>query len=168
MAQVFTPMTYAAALRAVGPGIAFQIRNVMSAGLSRAVKYAVEDFTSRGVGKGIFGTSPSGVVSQRMITRTPVSIKGNRFVGGLKAQGFAALQEGGGRTKPHRIPKGGEAMQSFQGTNVFSGKQVFTKVVNHPGSAVPRYPFLQKAMERAQIGPALDQALTRYLNQKIG
>lgn len=164
MPQVFTPYSFAAALRAVGPDINRRIGNVLGAGLSRAEKYAVEDFTSRGIGRGIFGRKPDGVLRQRAISRTRVTIQGNRFIGGLKAQGLAALQEGGGRTKPHRIPRRGTTLMAFTS----GGEQRFAMSVNHPGGAVPRYPFLQKAMERAEIAQAIDREVTQYLARKLG
>lgn len=167
MAQVYTPLAFAAALRAVGPDLNRRIANIMGAGLSRAEKFAVEDFTSKGIGRAIYGASPSGVLKQRAIRRTKVEIKGGRFVGGLKAQGFAALQEGGGRTKPHAIEPKNRKMLVFQAGGG-SGFFVFASKVNHPGGQVKRYPFLQASIEKARIAEALGRDVSQYLSARLG
>lgn len=167
MAQVYTPLAFAAALRAVGGDINRRIGNVIGAGLSRAVKYAVDDFTSKGVGRAIYGAKPGGVIQQKAITRTRVTISGGRVVGGLKAQGFAALQEGGGRTKPHVIEPKNRKMLVFQAGRG-SGFFVFASRVQHPGGPVKRYPFLQAAIEKARIAEALDREVSQFLVARLG
>lgn len=47
--------------------------------------------------------------------------------------------------RPHRITPRSKSMLKFDGTNAFSGKTIFTKNVNHPGS--PPHPFVEESVE---------------------
>ncbi len=73
------------------------------------------------------------------------------IVGEIGSQGvpYARIHEFGGTTKPHEIrPRVREAL-AFK----IGGKQVFAKVVHHPGSRIPARPYLRPALEdsREQI-----------------
>lgn len=58
---------------------------------------------------------------------------------------YAAIHEFGGTTGPHVIvPRNSKVLAFMAG-----GKQVFSKIVNHPGSVIPARPYL---------GPAIDQS----------
>lgn len=170
MPQVFTPLAFAAALRAVGPDINRRIANAMGAGLSRAERFAAEDFASKGVGKAIFYGGPRDVLKQGAIRRTKIAISGGRITGSLVAQGFAALQEGGGRTKPHIIEPKNRRMLAFgvKGGFGFGGDMVFARRVNHPGSRVARFPFMQAAIDKARIPEAIEREATQFLSARLG
>lgn len=74
---------------------------------------------------------------------------------------YARIHEYGGRTAPHDIvPNKAEALAFMIG-----GKQVFAKVVHHPGSQMPERSFLRSALaDRAvEIGSALKEAAVRGL-----
>jgi hypothetical protein len=98
--------------------------------------------------------------------------------GGLETEGFASLIETGGRTKSHqikRIREGGYSRRrdtrqkqvnalppmTFQ----IGGRWVSTRVVTHPGSRVPRNPFLETGAKAAE--DALNQELGRALAESL-
>lgn len=103
-----------------------------------------------------------------------------RYTAGLETEGFAALIEQGERTKAHtikRIREGGYSRSHGKArkqvnalppmTFQVGGRWVSKRVVSHPGSRVPRNPFLetgaratQAALEE-QLGKSFAEALTK-------
>jgi len=100
--------------------------------------------------------------------------------GGLEAEGFAALIETGGRTRAHqikRIREGGysrkratRAKQVEAGepmTFQIGSRWVSKRVITHPGSRIPRNPFLSdgaRMVERSmpeQVGRSVGEAIKK-------
>lgn len=74
---------------------------------------------------------------------------------------YAAIHEFGGKTSPHIIePKRKQWLRFFIG-----GKAIFAKKVNHPGSVIPKRPFLNPAFQDNL--PGLKQDLSDYLQKSI-
>lgn len=68
----------------------------------------------------------------------------DNVVGEIGSQGvpYARIHEFGGRTKAHDIrPRVADALHFMAG-----GKEVFAKVVHHPGSNIPARPYLRPAL----------------------
>jgi hypothetical protein len=102
--------------------------------------------------------------------------KGTRsWSSGLETRGFAALIETGGRTKSHPIkPLRAEgysrkravaaAQLAAAGRLTFpiGGRWVSPKIVTHPGSRVPRNPFIASGAAHAQeqLEPQLEQGIS--------
>jgi hypothetical protein len=94
---------------------------------------------------------------------------------GLETMGFAALIERGGRTKPHAIQPirlegysrradiraAQTAKSTARLTFPIGGRWVSPKVVRHPGSAVPRNPFIETGAHEAErvLGDELESGL---------
>lgn len=109
--------------------------------------------------------------------------KGTRtWATGLETTGFAALIEQGGRTKPHQIKplraEGYSKRRSVRAAQLASagrltfpigGRWVSPKIVTHPGSRVPRNPFLETGAAHAQdqLGTQLEAAVASAA-QKAG
>lgn len=73
-----------------------------------------------------------------------VFLEGPNVVGEIGPEGvpYAAIQEFGGTTSPHDIrPRHGAALRFM-----FGGREVFAKVVHHPGSKIPARPYLRPAL----------------------
>lgn len=98
--------------------------------------------------------------------------------GSIQTMGFAALIESGGRTKPHQIKPirlGGysrrrsvRARQIAEGARLLfpvGGRWVSPKLVTHPGSRVPRNPFMEEGGRRAEA--VLEDELAKGLAQAI-
>lgn len=96
------------------------------------------------------------------------------FIGGLETMGFAALIEAGGRTASHQIKRirlGGYSRRfatrarqveaqpplTFQ----VGGRWVTKRVVSHPGSRIPRTPFMNTATHAAALalGPEYERSI---------
>jgi phage gpG-like protein len=77
---------------------------------------------------------------QEEVTSTALSVTGRVFsAGDVK---YAAIHEYGGTTPPHDIvPDKAKALAFMIG-----GKQVFAKVVHHPGSKMPERSFLRSTL----------------------
>jgi hypothetical protein len=99
-AGVFTPEGLSAAYRQFGESLnPATLRAAKASG--RFVRgIAVDRFTKRGVGHGIFGANNKGAFK---LIQAQASIKGDLVAVELQLKGFAALQEKGGQTKPHVI-----------------------------------------------------------------
>jgi phage gpG-like protein len=69
---------------------------------------------------------------------------------------YAAIQEFGGTTSPHDIVPVKAKALSF----MMHGKQVFAKIVHHPGSKIPERSYLRSALSdmKQQIVTELEQA----------
>lgn len=97
------------------------------------------------------------------------------YSSGLRTMGFAALIEQGGKTKRHTIkPIRAEGYSRKRGLRVkqllaerpmrfqIGGRWVAVRLVSHPGSRVPRTPFM------ASGGAAAQQALPREFDRSVG
>lgn len=79
---------------------------------------------------------------------------------------YAAIHEFGGKTRAHRIEPRRRDFLKF----VSGGKTIFSRGVNHPGSLVPKRPFLTPGVEdeapkfRASIESLLARAATKGLS----
>jgi hypothetical protein len=118
---------------------------------NEARKETVRGFVSRGVGKGIFGRNDKG--AWKLITVAPPKIQGDTASVKITLKGFAALQEAGGRTRPHIIrPKRAKLLAfGVAGGFGFGGDMVFTKLVHHPGATVPKHESLRPAVEKVLV-----------------
>ena len=74
---------------------------------------------------------------------------------------YAAIHEFGGRTPPHDIvPKRAGALAFMLG-----GKQIFAKVVHHPGSTIPARPYIRPAIaeNRVKLEAGIRETVARML-----
>jgi phage gpG-like protein len=80
-------------------------------------------------------------------TETATSVEGRvASSGDVK---YARIQEYGGTTSPHDIfPTKGKAL-AF----VMDGKQIFAKVVHHPGSVIPARSYMRSSL--AEVSPEI-------------
>lgn len=94
---------------------------------------------------------------------------------GLRTMGFAALIESGGKTKAHQIKpirlggysrKRGERIRQVLAEQPMrfqiGGRWVSMRIITHPGSRVPRTPFM------ASGGAAATQALSPEFSRAVG
>lgn len=146
---------------------AFRFRNLAKEiereqinGIRRAThawrKKAFGLFSQRGIGKvfgertAVLGRKPRGANTKQarvIIKRERVVSKGNGiYETGLLLKGFAALVEAGGRTKPHEIKAAEGGVLAWQGP---SGT-LFARRVKHPGSQIPRNPFVEDAGRQSE------------------
>lgn len=110
-------------------------------------------FSQRGLGK-VFGESAVLGNERQRAKQAKVIVKRERvralgggvYVAGLLLRGFAALVEGGGRTKPHEIKAPEGSVLHFQGAE----GDVFARSVKHPGGTVPRNPFVSDAGKQSE------------------
>lgn len=80
--------------------------------------------------------------------------------GGKKAPYGRIIQEGG-KTRPHTITPKKAPMLAF----VVSGRLVFAKSVNHPGSTFPPRPFLR--INKDRLAKAIDESIGRSVARTI-
>lgn len=87
---------------------------------------------------------------------------------------YAAIQERGGKTRPHEIrPVNALALAFMSPAKMgFSGgpKQnalVFAKVVHHPGSNIPEHPYMRLALarERAPFNNGIHAIVARHVKE---
>ena len=74
---------------------------------------------------------------------------------------YAAIQEFGGKTAAHDIiPTKAQALAFMM-----EGKQIYAKIVHHPGSQIPERSYLRSSLEdmRADIIAGLNQAVAEGL-----
>jgi len=77
---------------------------------------------------------------------------------------YAAIHEYGGVTKPHDIyPKNAKALHFFIG-----GKEVFAKVVHHPGSKMPERSYMRSTLAdmKQEIIDGMTDAVRQGANGK--
>jgi len=77
---------------------------------------------------------------------------------------YARIHEYGGQTKPHDIyPKNAKALHFFMG-----GKEVFAKVVHHPGSKMPERSYMRSSLAdmKQEIIDGMTNAARQGLQQK--
>jgi hypothetical protein len=176
-AGVFTPAGFAEALERFRDSLPQAVVRALKGVSSVPRGLAVKKFTSRGVGKGIFGRGKD-KGAYKLIKTGAILSRGGTFVLSLGLRGFAAMQEQGGRTKPHVIEpkfkkalrlKGGSVSNTFlrrggASKGVASSLGVFRQSVKHPGSNIPRHPFAGDAMREAapQIQVAIDREICKF------
>lgn len=163
-AGVYTPAGFAEALKQYGASINPAVKRGLWKGsrITRAVFIA--RFTSRGVGKGIFGKKKSG--AYKIVRTRVVGPRGNVFILALELRGFAALQETGGRTKKHPIAaKNAKALK----LKVPSIGVVLRRVVEHPGSRIAADPSGPRAFEASssRIQAEIDKALSLFKHNGV-
>jgi hypothetical protein len=103
------------------------------------------------------------LIVQRAEVRERMFSGGKSLTGGLETTGFAALIEKGGRTKSHQIKRirysGWARKRSTRLAQLLTsgylkfqvgGRWVSTRMVTHPGSKVPRNPFLEAGAARVE------------------
>jgi phage gpG-like protein len=121
------------------------ILGAFRAGLLLGARAARDKFIARRSGPPLSDklTHRSGALG-RSIKHVEPRKSGNDFVGGLTANTpYARIHELGGRTGPHVIlPRSGSFLR-FE----VSGRVVFVRRVNHPGSNIPARPYLAPALE---------------------
>ena len=80
----------------------------------------------------------------KSVNRIPARIAGNAIVSSIGSNVvYAGIHEFGGQTKPHRIEaKNGKSLHFFIG-----GKEIFARVVDHPGSKMPERSYIRAAIK---------------------
>jgi hypothetical protein len=100
---------------------------------------------------------------QEEVTVSATSVYGRVFsAGDVK---YAAIQEFGGVTSPHDIePSKAEALHFFAG-----GREVFAKVVHHPGSRIEGKHYLTGSLEEMapEIAAEMKAAVIAGLQQSV-
>lgn len=95
--------------------------------------------------------------------------EGDQVIGEVFSAGdvkYAAIHEWGGVTAPHDIvPTKAEAL-AF----VIGGKQVFARIVHHPGSHIPERSYLRSSLadQAGEIVTGLREAAVRGAQQALG
>lgn len=159
-----TPAQVAARLRRAAREIRKPAVKALRRGLTLWKGRAIDTLRSRGIGRAIWGTKRGGATM--VVKRTRVKDSGGVITAGLHVRGLAALQEAGGRTKPHDItPKIAQRL-------VFEGRTgtVVARRVKHPGSIVPAIPFLRPTLDRTlpEIVTEMDRAYQEALDRTVG
>lgn len=163
---VFTPEGFAAALLQFGEKDAGKaVRMALDKSKGTVASIFVNRFASRGVGRGIFGKAKRGaykLVKLKAIGPRP----DHSFLLAMELRGFAAMQEVGGRTKPHRIPKQGRSLRTKA---MAFGDGIFARSVKHPGGAVRRDPSGDRAFELAadKIRQQIDRNLVALIASRL-
>jgi phage gpG-like protein len=107
----------------------------------------------------------SGALRRSVFNRVEDAL--SRVIGKVASSGdvkYAAIHEFGGKTPPHEIlPVKAQALAFMAG-----GKQVFAKVVHHPGSQMPQRSFLRLSLTemRAEIEGGLKEAVREGVNAR--
>lgn len=119
-------------------------------------KETVREFVRHGIGKGIFGHADAGAWKQIKLEKGKVQAESVSVK--IRLTGFPALQETGGRIRPHVIKPKNKKYLAFPvaGGFGFGGDLVFTKLVNHPGANVPKHEALKPAVQRALVAATED------------
>ncbi len=183
--MTYTPRGYAEALRKFGADIFRPVANGARAGLRRAERQAEEIFKSRGIGRSIFGAAAArakaagivkkdgarGLINVQKVKVLRGTFGGGRLMGGLYAVGLAALQEEGGRIKPHKIPKaasGDRKVLPLKGRGFVTvyGRGRF--VISHPGGDLPRVPAMETAVRSnaGAIAAAIDSRIQKFIRER--
>lgn len=144
-AGFFTPASYASALRQFGQRLDVPILVGIDRGMGQARATAINAFLRRGVGRRIFGQRPKGAFG--LIKVIPAKMSGDRYVGALQAVGFAAIQDRGGRTAAHDIPKSAKDKVLALRTGGFVN--VKNEPLHHLGATHPAMPFLEDSIQKA-------------------
>lgn len=119
------------------------LRAVQNTSIGRAI---LGNYGISGLDKKVKGVGQLSSKQVRVfINRVAVKRRGTKYHAGLRAQGFTALIETGGKTYKHTIRARGKKVLANVGA-----KQVFGKSVNHPGGPVRREPFLGRSVTSSQ------------------
>jgi hypothetical protein len=139
-----------------GPEVARIELRALEKHVNEARKETVRGFVSHSIGKGIFGRNASG--AWKIITVDKARIQGDTASVKISLKGLAALQEVGGRIRPHVIkPKRAKVLAfGVAGGFGFGGDMVFAKIVKHPGAMVPKHESLRPAAEKVLVGAIED------------
>jgi hypothetical protein len=123
---------------------------------NEARKATVREFVTHSIGKGIFGRNDAG--AWKIITLSPAVVRGDNVALKITLKGLAALQETGGRIRPHIIkPKRAKLLAfAVAGAAGFGGDAVFAKIVHHPGAAVPKHESLKPAAAKVLVSAMQD------------
>lgn len=160
MAASLTPQEAASAFRELTKGVRKAIRTPLNEAKKKARKKMKSDFLSKRPGRSIFGRGRKKHGKPPLIirSRTRYSKSKESWLVTFILEGFAALIEEGGTTRPHPIRAGAKKLK-FDARG--GGGTVFTRSVRHPGGRVPRKQIGRKAvgeMFRA-LRPATDRSL---------
>ena len=149
----FTPQTMASALRQFGPKMDVPILVGIDRGLGEARARAINAFLQRGIGRAVFSRKPKGAFGHVKVFPARTSGGGN-YVGSLQAVGLAAIQDRGGRTAPHDIPKSARnKVLALKGGGFVNVKN---EPLHHPGASHPAMPFMENAIEASAPRVALE------------
>ena len=148
------------------------VANAFRRGTRRIREDAIKRLTSGGVGRKLWGKKPKGARAQ--VKQGKIVTRGAGVSTEFVVQGMAALQDQGGRTKPHPIPKSARALEAARARGkVFHLKSlgnVFVSVKNkpiqHPGSNVARRPFMDPAISAGS--PAIDKDIEALTDAMVG
>jgi hypothetical protein len=134
--------------RVTGPEFRRSFLRALEKRSSEARTAGVREFTQHGIGRRIFGWANEG--AYKIITLLPTRVDGDSIVATLRAVGLAALQETGGRIRPHLIKPKRASILAFEtrGAAGFGGDLAFARLVHHPGGALPKHPALLPAAEK--------------------
>jgi phage gpG-like protein len=142
---------------------------VMSEELRQAVAAKIAQFTSQ-LWEKVVHQKLAGEVLQRRSGKLAESIKqriaheGDTITGTVYSDGsvpYAGIQEYGGKTGAHDIlPVKAQALHFLMG-----GRDVFAKIVHHPGSTIPEHSFLRSAL--ADMVPAIEDGFRALVAAKM-
>lgn len=163
----FTPEGFAEALVALGKDDAGKaVRMALDKSKGMVASIFVNRFASRGVGKGIFGRAKRGAF--KIVKLRAIGPRADQsFLLAMELRGFASLQETGGRTLPHEIPKRGRKLTARA---MPIGEKGFARKVKHPGGPVRANPSGPSAFRAAapKIASEIDKALIRAIAKRLG
>lgn len=131
---------------------------------------AVDLFRQRGIGRTVFGKKASG--ARKLIRRSKLRVTEGVLEQPITVIGMAAIQERGGRFKPHVIvPKNRKALRfGVAGAFGFGGDAVFSRgEVQHPGASHPAMPFLAQAAARnmTKFRQEVDAELAKAVGKRV-
>lgn len=187
--ELFVKTTTNAIRRAMSAGRKTAADRLAKAAIGIAVARRSRVLRQQAKGLGLSGAPLSGLSKSGIpliVKRGKLEMKndfgsGQRsWSGSIQTMGFAALIEMGGRTKPHQIKAirlGGysrrrsvRARQVAEGARLLfpvGGRWVSPKLVTHPGSRVPRNPFMEEGGRRAEavLGDELEKGLAQAIEK---
>jgi hypothetical protein len=124
-----------------------EVANAFRRGARRIEKRAEDRFTTRGVGRRLFGRKKAG--ARKLFSVSRVKTQGGVLSAEITVKGLAAIQETGGVTRPHLI-KPGKFLLKGVPVLVFRtprGLVITSKPVRHPGAMHPAIPSLAPEFE---------------------
>lgn len=134
--QIDSAAVTAAVGRLQGPEVTRLLVRSLEIAANRARTAAVREFTAHSIGRKLFGRRDRGAF--KIIQLEPIRAEGDTVTATLKALGLAAIQEQGGRIKPHIIkPRRAKVLAYAQ-----AGAPAFARIVHHPGATMPAHPAL--------------------------
>lgn len=106
---------------------------------------------------------------RRSIHALPVQEQGDVVIGSVASSGdvkYAGIHEFGGKTSPHDIvPRKADALHF-----VIGGKDVFAKIVHHPGSTMPERSYMRTGLadQAEEIAAQMKEAVLMGVTEAIG